>query len=221
MIKLNFETLFSPALPSLIGLCVGRYVANSQNFFIAAIMVIIFAAIFFLFTQIVLYFLNYNIFERKIQGSWISISESKDQTKEAVYSICEFKYDDPKKLLSYSGFSFNGNSKISAEFKSTLTDVKPSERKLTYVYEGHSFDSESDTTIGLGFVRFFANTKGDYFTATGHFRGAGNEYRPIYYKLIKLTKEMCQELIKKDSIADAQDMRKMVDAFKVRDDLKP
>lgn len=220
---MNFETLISSALPSLIGLCVGRYVASNHNILVSAVMVIIFAALFFSLSQVIMYFLNFNKFERLIQGSWISITEDNTESGQNSfpYSLCEFKYNDAKKLLTYSGFSFSPNGKIAAEFKSTLIEPRPNNRKIIYVYEGHAFNSQKDTTIGLGFVRFFANSKGKYFTATGHFRGAGNAYKPIFYKLIRLTPDLCQELIKKDNVLNARDMKNIIMKFKDREDLQP
>lgn len=222
--KLNFEVLVSSLIiPAVVGLLVGRYVTPGQNIFVSAIIVIVSSIIFFLLSEILMYFIKHDSFERKIQGNWILITES--QNKNAMenfpYSISSTKYDFLKKELKYSGFSFDGNGKITAEWKSIFIESREKENKITYVYEGHVFNEQSDPTVGIGYVRFFSNSKGNYITGTGNYRGAANDYKPVYYKMLRLTPELCNELISKNDVVNTSDMKNLILKLKDRDDLKP
>lgn len=222
--KLNFEVLISNLIiPSLVGLLVGRYITLEQNILVSALIVIISSIAFFLFSEWLVFLIKYDSFERKIQGNWILITES--QNKNAMehfpFSISSTKFDFLKKELKYSGFSFDGNGKITAEWKSNFVEIREKENKITYVYEGHIFNEQSDPTTGIGYVRFFSNSNGEYITGTGNYRGAANDYKPVYYKMIKLTSALCTELIAKKDIVDAIDMKNLILKFKDRDDLKP
>jgi hypothetical protein len=222
--KLNFEMLVSNLLiPSLVGLLVGRYITTDQNIIISALIVIVASVAFFLFSEFLLYLIKHDSFERKIQGNWVLITES--QNKNAMehfpYSISSIKFDFIKKELKYSGFSFDENGKITAEWKSVFIEAREKENKITYVYEGHIFNELSDPTVGIGYVRFFSNSNGEYITGTGNYRGAANDYKPVYYKMIKLTPALCTELISKKDIMDTSDMKNLILKFKDREDLKP
>ena len=222
--KPNFEILVSNLIiPSLVGLLVGRYVTPTQNILVSAIIVIIFSTSFFFISEFALFAIKWNSFSRKIQGTWILITES--QNKNAMehfpYSIASTKFDFIRKELEYSGFSFDEIGKITAEWKSIFTESREKQNKITYVYEGHVFNEQSDPTTGVGYVRFYSNSKREYITGTGNYRGAANDYKPVYYKLLKITPELCQELISKNEVLSVTDMKNLILKFKERDDLKP